>query len=359
MKGEHKERHPPGLYVLFFTEMWERFGFYSMLAMFALYLQGDDAGVRLVGGGRDRLYANYLMFVYASPLIGGWIADKKLGYRNSVLIGGVIFMVGYLLLAIRSIAVVYAALALPGVGNGFFKPNVSAMVGHLYPEGAAAQGPGLQHLLHGHQHRRLPRNADHGTGSASWAAAGSASSRPSRWPRSGMVDLGRLPVVQAVRRRPAEAPPSRPPGRGRATPRSPSPGRHPPAADGRPRPRSIEAVPDWEADPGADRHLPHRHRLLDGVPPERLGDVTLLYWANDNEAHRTGRPGLDLPGQDVRRHLERHQPVLGRHAADVPAGLVLAAGKTAGGGQGTVDADEDRHRHVADRRGVLTSWSLG
>jgi POT family proton-dependent oligopeptide transporter len=130
------QKHPPGLYVLFFTEMWERFGFYSMLAMFTIYLQNKDQGL---GWSKEQafvLYSNYLMFVYASPLIGGWIADRGLGYRNSVLIGGVIFMVGYFLLAVRSEPIVYLALTCLVVGNGFFKPNVSAMVGHLYPEGS-------------------------------------------------------------------------------------------------------------------------------------------------------------------------------------------------------------------------------
>ncbi len=131
-----KERHPPGLYVLFFTEMWERFGFYSMLAMFTLYLRNDQQGFGWPTADATTLYSNYLMFVYASPLIGGWIADKGLGYRNSVLLGGLIFMVGYFLLAVHSIEAVYGALVLLVIGNGFFKPNVSAMVGHLYPEGS-------------------------------------------------------------------------------------------------------------------------------------------------------------------------------------------------------------------------------
>jgi POT family proton-dependent oligopeptide transporter len=131
------ERHPKGLYVLFFTEMWERFGFYSMLAMFTLYLRNDKQGFSWLPEDATRLYANYLMLVYASPLVGGLIADRELGYRNSVLIGGLVFMVGYFLLAIHDIRAVYAALACLIVGNGFFKPNVSAMVGHLYPEGSA------------------------------------------------------------------------------------------------------------------------------------------------------------------------------------------------------------------------------
>jgi POT family proton-dependent oligopeptide transporter len=131
-----KEKHPPGLYVLFFTEMWERFGFYTMAAMFLLYLRNPEQGFGWTAESAIVLWSWYLMFVYASPLIGGWIADRGLGYRNSVLIGGVIFMVGYLLFTIHAIEAVYAALVCLVVGNGFFKPNVSAMVGHLYPEGS-------------------------------------------------------------------------------------------------------------------------------------------------------------------------------------------------------------------------------
>ena len=76
------------------------------------------------------------MFVYASPLIGGWIADKKIGYRKAVMIGGFFFMAGHLLLSFRTIGIVYAALACLVIGNGFFKPNVSTMVGNLYSEGS-------------------------------------------------------------------------------------------------------------------------------------------------------------------------------------------------------------------------------
>jgi POT family proton-dependent oligopeptide transporter len=131
------DKHPPGLYVLFATEMWERFSFYSMLALFTLYLR-DDTGQGF-GWSAERatgLYANYLMFVYASPLVGGWLADKKLGYRKSVMIGGLFFMAGHLLLSIPTLVAVYAALACLVIGNGLFKPNVSTMVGNLYPEGS-------------------------------------------------------------------------------------------------------------------------------------------------------------------------------------------------------------------------------
>lgn len=128
--------HPPGLAVLFATEMWERFSFYSMLALFTLYLQDRTEGFAWSAESATRLYSNYMMFVYASPLIGGFLADRKLGYRRSVLIGGCFFMAGHLLLSVRSMPVVYLALTCLVIGNGFFKPNVSIMVGNLYPDGS-------------------------------------------------------------------------------------------------------------------------------------------------------------------------------------------------------------------------------
>jgi proton-dependent oligopeptide transporter, POT family len=131
------EKHPRGLFVLFATEMWERFSFYTMLAMFTLYLRDTTGqGFAWTADQATQLYANYLMFVYASPLVGGWIADKKIGYRRAVMIGGLFFMAGHLLLSVRSIPIVYLALTCLVIGNGFFKPNVSAMVGNLYPEGS-------------------------------------------------------------------------------------------------------------------------------------------------------------------------------------------------------------------------------
>ncbi|MBA4124466.1 MAG: peptide MFS transporter [Acidobacteria bacterium] len=132
--GESK--HPKGLYVLFGTEMWERFSFYSMLALFTLYLRDPAQGFGWTATQATSLYANYLMFVYASPLIGGLIADKITGYRKAVMIGGVFFMIGHGLLSIPALWAVYAALTCLVIGNGFFKPNVSTMVGNLYPEGS-------------------------------------------------------------------------------------------------------------------------------------------------------------------------------------------------------------------------------
>lgn len=129
--------HPKGLYVLFATEMWERFSFYSMLALFTLYLRDPNEGFGWTAAEATTLYANYLMFVYASPLIGGLIADKITGYRKAVIIGGFFFMAGHGLLSIPAIWAVYAALTCLVIGNGFFKPNVSTMVGNLYPEGSS------------------------------------------------------------------------------------------------------------------------------------------------------------------------------------------------------------------------------
>jgi POT family proton-dependent oligopeptide transporter len=96
-----------------------------------LYLQRGG-----FGWSRDQatsLWSNYLMFVYATPLIGGWLADRYLGYRRSVLLGGLFFICGYTLLGLGEVAAYYPALALIFAGNGFFKPNISTMVGNLYP----------------------------------------------------------------------------------------------------------------------------------------------------------------------------------------------------------------------------------
>jgi POT family proton-dependent oligopeptide transporter len=131
------DRHPPGLYVLFSVELWERFSFYTMMAMFTLYLRNRNDGFGWTDDEATRLYSTYVMCVYASPLLGGWLADWKLGYRRAVMLGGLFFMAGHLLLAIRDLTAVYAALVCLVIGNGLFKPNVSTMVGNLYPPGSA------------------------------------------------------------------------------------------------------------------------------------------------------------------------------------------------------------------------------
>ncbi len=130
------ERHPRGLFVLFLTEMWERFSFYTVGGMWALYVQNADQGFGWAQDRATNVWSYYQMFVYASPLLGGLFADVKLGYRRSVMLGGFFFMAGHALLAVRSEPVMFLALACLVIGNGLFKPNVSAMVGNLYPEGS-------------------------------------------------------------------------------------------------------------------------------------------------------------------------------------------------------------------------------
>ena len=131
-----QEKHPPGLYVLFATELWERFGFYTLGAMLALYLRDSAQGMGWPETHATTLFSYYLMFVYASPLVGGWLADKWLGCRLAITVGALFFGAGYFLLYLPSVAALYLALTLVVIGNGFFKPNVSAMVGSLYPEGS-------------------------------------------------------------------------------------------------------------------------------------------------------------------------------------------------------------------------------
>lgn len=133
----HAEKHPKGLFVLFGTEMWERFSFYTMLAMLTLYMQDAVDGFGWTSAQATGVYSWYQAFVYFTPLLGGWIADKFLGYRNSITIGGIFFMAGHLLLAVpKNHTIFYTALVCLVIGNGFFKPNVSSMVGNLYKEGS-------------------------------------------------------------------------------------------------------------------------------------------------------------------------------------------------------------------------------
>lgn len=125
--------HPRGLKSLFFTEMWERLGFYLMLGILYLYITDTErGGLGFSNHSAGEIYGTYLAFVYFTPFIGGMIADRLLGYRKSVLVGGILMAIGYFALGIRSMPTFYAGLALLCFGNGFFKPNISAMVGNLY-----------------------------------------------------------------------------------------------------------------------------------------------------------------------------------------------------------------------------------
>jgi proton-dependent oligopeptide transporter, POT family len=128
-------KHPKGLYVLFFTELWERFGFYLMIGILFLYLTDttNNGGWGFTNARAIDIVGSYTALVYLTPFIGGLIADRYLGYVKSVLLGGSMLALGYFLLAIHgSIWILYLSLLCIIIGNGFFKPNVSTLLGNLY-----------------------------------------------------------------------------------------------------------------------------------------------------------------------------------------------------------------------------------
>ncbi len=134
MSNNVGSKHPKGLYVLFFTEMWERFGYYLMLGIFSLYMldHAANGGMGFDPAKKSDIYGTYLGLVYLTPFIGGLLADRILGYRKSIVIGGLLMAAGYLGLAMPGEGIFYISLLLIILGNGFFKPNISALVGNLY-----------------------------------------------------------------------------------------------------------------------------------------------------------------------------------------------------------------------------------
>ncbi len=125
--------HPKGLYVLFFTEMWERFGFYTVLSIFVLYLQENfhwDAAT--VGN----IYGLFIAATFFLPLFGGMVSDRILGYGKTILLGASISSIGYTLLAVptKEPILLFTALCIIAVGNGLFKPNTYVIVGNLYAD---------------------------------------------------------------------------------------------------------------------------------------------------------------------------------------------------------------------------------
>ena len=126
--------HPEGLFLLFFTEMWERFSYYGMRSLLVLFLVSSAAKG---GWGWDRadalnLYGSYTFWVYVTGILGGYLADRVLGSRRAVVIGGFIIAAGHVCLAMDSHVSFYMGLALVVVGTGLFKPNISTIVGQLY-----------------------------------------------------------------------------------------------------------------------------------------------------------------------------------------------------------------------------------
>jgi POT family proton-dependent oligopeptide transporter len=128
--------HPRGLMVLFFTEMWERFGFYIMMAIFYLYM---DKSLGWDDAHKGSLYGAFLGMVYFIPIFGGFLGDRVLGQRNTIRVGAVLMMFGYTALTFSSLSrlgLFYVGLLLVAVGTGLFKANISVLVGNLYDEGS-------------------------------------------------------------------------------------------------------------------------------------------------------------------------------------------------------------------------------
>mgnify|MGYP001557810100 CR=1 FL=1 len=135
-----RTEHPSGLYFLFTVEMWERFSFYGMRALLMLYMikslgfQTEKAGT---------VYGYYTGLVYMTPLIGGYLADRYFGARFCIMIGGILMALGHFAMAFPGESIFYLALGLLIIGNGFFKPNISTMVGALYEENDARRDGGF------------------------------------------------------------------------------------------------------------------------------------------------------------------------------------------------------------------------
>ncbi|MDZ4852114.1 MAG: peptide MFS transporter [Pirellulaceae bacterium] len=133
--------HPVGLFLLFFAELWERFSYYGMRALLVFYMTkgflsyNDDTAYGVYGA--------YTALVYATPFIGGMLADKFLGSRLCVIIGGILMALGHLAMTLENRFAFFGALSLLIVGNGFFKPNISTIVGSLYPEGSKLRDGGF------------------------------------------------------------------------------------------------------------------------------------------------------------------------------------------------------------------------
>lgn len=129
------QKHPAALTFLFFTEMWERFGYYLMIGIFFLYMTTETkaGGLGFERGVASDVFGTFIALVYVTPFIGGLIADRVLGFRRSIVLGGLLMGLGYLLLAIPSnLTTFYISLGLIILGNGFFKPNISTLLGNLY-----------------------------------------------------------------------------------------------------------------------------------------------------------------------------------------------------------------------------------
>jgi len=138
-------QHPRGLYTLFFTELWERFSYYGMRAILVLFMaaQVESGGMGLDDPTATAIYGLYTAAVYLFALPGGWMADRLLGAQQAVWYGGIIIAAGHFTMAIPGTSTFYVGLMLIVLGTGLLKPNISAIVGELYPEGGARRDAGF------------------------------------------------------------------------------------------------------------------------------------------------------------------------------------------------------------------------
>lgn len=129
--------HPQGLFILFFTEMWERFSYYGMRALLVLFLMSaiGSGGWNWSAEDALALYGTYTAMVYLTPILGGYLADKYIGYRKAVIIGAIIMTLGHVSMAIEfSHAFLYIGIGLLIIGNGFFKPNITSIISNMYKD---------------------------------------------------------------------------------------------------------------------------------------------------------------------------------------------------------------------------------
>ncbi len=136
--------HPPGLRTLFFTEMWERFSYYGMRALLVLFMTATmaEGGLNMDDATATAVYGLYTAAVYLAALPGGWIADRLLGAQQAVWYGGIVIMLGHFTLAIPAVPAFYLGLVLVVLGTGLLKPNISAIVGELYPQHGSGKDSG-------------------------------------------------------------------------------------------------------------------------------------------------------------------------------------------------------------------------
>ncbi|MDO5509929.1 MAG: peptide MFS transporter [Weeksellaceae bacterium] len=133
----NKKVHPRALFALFMVELWERFSYYGMRTILILYLTSElvKGGFGYDDGKAYGIYGAYGALVYLTPILGGWFADKMMGFRKAILWGALLMAAGQFTLFLNNEVTFYIGLALLVIGNGFFKPNISSMIGKFYPEG--------------------------------------------------------------------------------------------------------------------------------------------------------------------------------------------------------------------------------